>query len=192
MKAGIWTRGCLLTGALVLALGLEEHGEPASLELDEAGIGLFGAVTFFGAMFGGLFLLSTVGMMAGGMGGRGGGQKKAEMNEDRKDYLRYLGQMRDRAREAEEDTSVASDDRARRLETDDDAVQVWTVHRSKGLERYAVILVTEDENLDDDLLYVGMSRSVMRLAVIGPPNLIKRLRNLSRWAPGTDPREAGD
>ena len=54
-----------------------------------------------------------------------------------------------------------------------------------------MILVTEDENLDDDLLYVGMSRSVMRLAVIGPPNLIKRLRNLSRWAPGTDPREAG-
>ena len=73
----------------------------------------------------------------------------------------------------------------------DGEVVCETVHRSKGLERYAVILVTEDENLDDDLLYVGMSRAIMRLVVIGPPNLIKRLRNLSRWAPGTDPREAG-
>src|SRR4051812_4655107 len=47
----------------------------------------------------GMMLISTVGMMAGGMGG-GKGQKKAEMNEDRKDYLRYLGQMRERARAA--------------------------------------------------------------------------------------------
>ena len=35
-------------------------------------------------------MMGMVGMFAGG--GRGGGQKKAEMNEDRKDYLRYLGQ----------------------------------------------------------------------------------------------------
>ncbi|MPY98410.1 MAG: type VII secretion protein EccCa [Actinophytocola sp.] len=45
-----------------------------------------------------MMMVSMVGMLAGG--GRGGGQKKAEMNEDRKDYLRYLGQMRERAREA--------------------------------------------------------------------------------------------
>ncbi|HWM05797.1 MAG TPA: hypothetical protein VNP92_25935, partial [Actinophytocola sp.] len=45
-----------------------------------------------------MMMFSMVGMMGGQ--GRGGGQKKAEMNEDRKDYLRYLGQMRDRAREA--------------------------------------------------------------------------------------------
>ncbi|MGH3515914.1 MAG: type VII secretion protein EccCa [Haloechinothrix sp.] len=45
-----------------------------------------------------MMMMSMVGMFAGG--GRGNGQKKAEMNEDRKDYLRYLGQMRERAREA--------------------------------------------------------------------------------------------
>ncbi len=45
-----------------------------------------------------------------------------------------LAWLRDRAREAEEDGSVAGEDRARRLDTDDDAVQVWTVHRSKGQE----------------------------------------------------------
>ncbi|MBE9375013.1 type VII secretion protein EccCa [Saccharopolyspora sp. HNM0983] len=52
-----------------------------------------------------MMLVSTVGMMAGG--GKEGGQKKAEMNEDRKDYLRYLGQMRDRAREAADEQRLA-------------------------------------------------------------------------------------
>ncbi|WP_461144288.1 type VII secretion protein EccCa [Salinifilum aidingensis] len=52
-----------------------------------------------------MMLVSTVGMMAGG--GQGGGQKKSEMNEDRKDYLRYLGQMRDRAREAADEQRQA-------------------------------------------------------------------------------------
>jgi S-DNA-T family DNA segregation ATPase FtsK/SpoIIIE len=51
-------------------------------------------------LFGGMFLISTVGMMAGGMGR--GGNKKGEMNEDRKDYLRYLEQMRGRAHQVAE------------------------------------------------------------------------------------------
>src|SRR6266545_504685 len=57
-------------------------------------------------MMGGMMVIGTVGMMAGG-GGKGGGAKKAEMDEDRKDYLRYLGQMRDRAREAMVDQRAA-------------------------------------------------------------------------------------
>lgn len=52
-----------------------------------------------------MMLISTFGMMAGG--GRDGSQKKAEMDEDRKDYLRYLGQMRDRAREAADEQRLA-------------------------------------------------------------------------------------
>ncbi len=52
-----------------------------------------------------MMLVSTVGMMAGG--NQGGGQSKAEMNEDRKDYLRYLGQMRERAREAADEQRLA-------------------------------------------------------------------------------------
>ncbi|MBA0124757.1 type VII secretion protein EccCa [Haloechinothrix sp. YIM 98757] len=43
-----------------------------------------------------MMMLSMAGMFLGG--GRGGNQSKAEMNEDRKDYLRYLGQMRERTR----------------------------------------------------------------------------------------------
>lgn len=49
-----------------------------------------------------------------------------------------LAWLRERMREADRDT--AQDDRSRRLETDDAAVQVWTVHRSKGLE-YPVVYV---------------------------------------------------
>lgn len=52
-----------------------------------------------------MMLVSTVGMMAGG--GQSGGQSKAEMNEDRKDYLRYLGQMRERARQAADEQRLA-------------------------------------------------------------------------------------
>lgn len=52
-----------------------------------------------------MMVVSTVGMVASG--GQGGGQKKAEMNEDRKDYLRYLGQMRERAREAAQEQRTA-------------------------------------------------------------------------------------
>ena len=53
-----------------------------------------------------------------------------------------------------------------------------TIHRMKGLERDAVILVTEDDDLDDHLLYVGMSRAISRLVVVGPPALTARLQAL--------------
>ena len=44
-----------------------------------------GARNPFFLMFPIMMVLSTIGMVAGGGGGRGGGQRKAEMNEDRKD-----------------------------------------------------------------------------------------------------------
>src|SRR2546423_4733115 len=48
---------------------------------------------------GGMMVVGTLGMMAGG-GGKGGGAKRAAMDADRKDYLPYLGPMRAPAREA--------------------------------------------------------------------------------------------
>jgi len=51
-----------------------------------------------------------------------------------------------------------------------------TIHRMKGLERDAVILVTTDDHLEDHLLYVGMSRAVSRLVVVGPSVLMARLQ----------------
>ncbi len=45
-------------------------------------------------LFGGMFLVSTIGMMATGTGGRG--NRSAGLDEDRRDYLRYLSVLRRR------------------------------------------------------------------------------------------------
>jgi hypothetical protein len=48
------------------------------------------------------------------------------------------------------------------------------VHRVKGMEFDAVVLVADDE-VSDDLLYVGVSRAVSELAVVGPVAVGERL-----------------
>ena len=55
-----------------------------------------------------------------------------------------------------------------------------TIHRTKGLERDAAIVVTVDETLEDHLLYVGMSRAVSKLVVVGPEALLERLQAKAR------------
>ncbi|WP_326835119.1 type VII secretion protein EccCa [Amycolatopsis rhabdoformis] len=99
-------------------------------------------------------LLGTVGMAAGG--GRGGGQKKAEMDEDRKDYLRYLGQMRDRAREAMVDQRAA-------LEwVHPDPQSLWSLAASRRM--------WERRQNDQDFLHLRVGRSSHRLATrLVPP-----------------------
>ncbi|RCW46738.1 S-DNA-T family DNA segregation ATPase FtsK/SpoIIIE [Halopolyspora algeriensis] len=72
-----------------------------------------------------MMLVSTVGMMAGG--NQGGGQSKAEMNEDRKDYLRYLGQMRERAREA------ADEQRLARIWVHPEPQTLWSIATSRRM-----------------------------------------------------------
>ncbi len=49
-------------------------------------------------LFAGMFAISTVGMLASG-GGRGGAARASSLDEGRRDYLRYLGQVRRRVRE---------------------------------------------------------------------------------------------
>jgi hypothetical protein len=51
-----------------------------------------------------------------------------------------------------------------------------TVHRLKGLEYAGVILVASRWPVDDKLLYIGISRAVFGLSVIGPQALGERLR----------------
>ncbi|EMD22613.1 type VII secretion protein EccC [Amycolatopsis azurea] len=106
-------------------------------------------------MMGGMMVLSTVGMMAGG-GGKGGGAKKAEMDEDRKDYLRYLGQMRDRAREAMVDQRAA-------LEwVHPDPQTMWSLAASRRM--------WERRQNDQDFLHLRVGRSSHRLATrLVPP-----------------------
>ncbi|MFR9728660.1 type VII secretion protein EccCa [Saccharopolyspora sp. MS10] len=96
-----------------------------------------------------MMLVSTFGMMAGG--GKDGGQKKAEMNEDRKDYLRYLGQMRDRAREA------ADEQRLAREWVHPDPQTLWSV-AANGTRR-----MWERRQNDNDFCQVRVGRGSQRL-----------------------------
>ena len=77
--------------------GLAQKLMPAVMVLGSLGfIVVMGAQNPTSWLFGGMFALSTLGMMAGGMG-RGGSQR-AETDETRRDYLRYLAQVRRRIR----------------------------------------------------------------------------------------------
>ncbi|WP_318307318.1 type VII secretion protein EccCa [Amycolatopsis solani] len=100
-------------------------------------------------------VLGTLGMMASG-GGKGGGAKRAEMDEDRKDYLRYLGQMRDRAREAMVDQRAA-------LEwVHPDPQSLWSLAASRRM--------WERRQNDQDFLHLRVGRSSHRLATrLVPP-----------------------
>ncbi|MGB9281357.1 MAG: type VII secretion protein EccCa [Pseudonocardiaceae bacterium] len=98
-------------------------------------------------MFPIMMVVSTVGMFAGG--GRGG-QAKAEMNEDRKDYLRYLGQMRERAREA------AQEQRAALEWSHPDPAALWSIASSRRM--------WERRGSDPDFCAVRICRGSQRLA----------------------------
>jgi len=102
-----------------------------------------------------MMMMSMVGMFAGG-GGRGNGQRKAEMNEDRKDYLRYLGQMRGRAREAGDGQRVG-------LEwIHPDPASLWSMVRTRRM--------WERRTSDPDYCHVRVGRGHQRLATrLVPP-----------------------
>jgi hypothetical protein len=56
-----------------------------------------------------------------------------------------------------------------------DSIVCENVHRAKGLEADSVILVCPDAEVDDTLLYVGISRAVSELVLVGPRELAARL-----------------
>ncbi len=60
-----------------------------------------------------------------------------------------------------------------------------TVHRAKGLESDTVLLVSDTDDVADHLLYIGISRAVSELVVIGPPAMGKRLGLSSTGAHAT-------
>lgn len=95
-----------------------------------------------------MMLVSTVGMVASGSN-QGSGQSKAEMNEDRKDYLRYLGQMRERAREA------ADEQRMAREWIHPDPQNLWSIANSRRM--------WERRQNDNDFGQVRVGRGSQRL-----------------------------
>ncbi|SFJ12901.1 MULTISPECIES: type VII secretion protein EccCa [Amycolatopsis] len=105
-------------------------------------------------MFPLMMVMSMGGMFAGG--GKSGGAKKAEMNEDRKDYLRYLGQMRERAREA------MAEQRASLEWVHPDPQALWSLAASRRM--------WERRQNDQDFLHLRVGRSSHRLATrLVPP-----------------------
>ena len=53
----------------------------------------------------------------------------------------------------------------------EDTVLCETVHRTKGLERAAVILVGGSDDPDPQLVYIGASRAIWSLTLVGRPHL---------------------
>ena len=105
-------------------------------------------------LFPAMMMFSMVGMFTGG--GRSGGQRKAEMNEDRKDYLRYLGQMRERAREA------ANEQRAALEWNHPDPAALWSLASSRRM--------WERRCADADFCHLRVGRGAQRLATrLVPP-----------------------
>jgi hypothetical protein len=58
------------------------------------------------------------------------------------------------------------------------------VHRAKGLEVDTVLFVCPDNEVDDTLLYIGLSRAVVELIIVAPQAVAKRL--------GLEPATAGN
>ncbi|MDN5857734.1 MAG: type VII secretion protein EccCa [Pseudonocardia sp.] len=118
---------------------------------------LVGAVAFIAMgpqnpmnwMFGGMFALSTVGMLATGAG-RGGGSRTADIDEDRRDYLRYLDNVRARVRE------IAARQRATAEAVHPDPT-AWPAVVAAGR-------TWERRCADDDFGHVRMGRGAQRLA----------------------------
>jgi len=82
------------------------------------GVMLLGSIGFIAVLgpknptswlFGGMFAISTLGMVMTGGGGRGGGSRSASIDEDRRDYLRYLALLRHRVRDIEAEQRSAAE-----------------------------------------------------------------------------------
>ncbi|MCD2192514.1 type VII secretion protein EccCa [Actinomycetospora endophytica] len=106
-------------------------------------------------LFGGMIALSTLGMVAGGFS-RGGAQRRAESDAERADYLRYLAQIRRRARD------VAGEQRASLEWTHPDPDALVTLAR--GARTW------ERRPGDPDFAHVRVGRGAQRLATaLVPP-----------------------
>ena len=104
---------------------------------------------------GGLFGVSMLGMAVGSMS-LGGGNKKAEVDAERRDYMRYLSQVRRRARRA------AAQQRSALMWRHPEPGSLWSVAASRRM--------WERRSVDDDFGEVRVAVGPQKLAVqIVPP-----------------------
>ncbi|KAB2347826.1 type VII secretion protein EccCa [Actinomadura rudentiformis] len=151
---------------------------------------------------GGMFAISMVGMMLGQVG-RTGGERKVKLNNERRDYLRYLGQVRRKVRNAakqqRESLEWGSPDPSglwslvmsarlwERRPTDDDFGQV---RFGTGSQKLAVELIAPETKPVEDLepMSAGALRRFMRTHA-NVPNLpiAANIRSFARIVPQGDP-----
>lgn len=63
------------------------------------------------------------------------------------------------------------------VERDDDSVACATIHGTKGLERLAVIVMSSDDEVDRNVIYVGVTRASVYLALIGTAAFIESAKS---------------
>jgi DNA segregation ATPase FtsK/SpoIIIE, S-DNA-T family len=106
-------------------------------------------------LFGGMFAISSLGMLMTGTG-RGGGSRAAAIDEDRRDYLRYLSVLRGRVR------GIAAEQRAALEWTHPDPA-AWPAVLASGR-------MWERRPADPDFAHVRVGRGAQRLATrLVPP-----------------------
>ncbi|MBO2454311.1 type VII secretion protein EccCa [Actinomadura barringtoniae] len=151
---------------------------------------------------GGMFAVSMFGMMLGQVG-RGGGERKVKLNGERRDYLRYLGQVRKKVRSAAKQqrealewgspdpgslwSLVMSARLWERRPSDDDFLQVRV---GSGSQKLAIQLIAPDTKPIEDLepMSAGALRRFMRTHA-NVPNLpiAVSLRSFARVIPTGEP-----
>jgi DNA segregation ATPase FtsK/SpoIIIE, S-DNA-T family len=112
---------------------------------------------------GGLFGVSMLGMAVSTMGG-GGATKKAEVDAERRDYMRYLAQVRRQARRA------AGQQRAALLWRHPAAEALWSICASRRM--------WERRSADDDFAEVRVAVGAQKLAVAVVPPETKPVEDL--------------
>ncbi|HEX5495460.1 MAG TPA: type VII secretion protein EccCa, partial [Mycobacteriales bacterium] len=117
----------------------------------------------------GMFGLSMIGMMFGQIG-RGTGERKQRLNAERRDYLRYLGQMRRRVRRA------AAQQREALSWRNPEPGSLWSVVMSSRL--------WERRGTDADFGHVRIATGAQRLAVRLIPPETKPVEDLEPMTSG--------
>ena len=153
----------------------------------------------------GLFAVSMLGMMLGQMG-RGSGERKVRLNAERRDYLRYLGQVRTRVRTAAKEqrdalewgspdpaalpSLVMSDRLWERRPSDEDFVNVRI---ARGPQRLALELIPPDTRPVEDLepMTAGaLGRFTRTHSTVPDLPVAVALRSFARVVPGGDAETA--
>ncbi|WP_425547152.1 type VII secretion protein EccCa [Actinocorallia aurantiaca] len=150
----------------------------------------------------GLFAVSMLGMMLGQMG-RGSGERKVKLNAERRDYLRYLGQVRTKVRTAAKEqrdslewgspdpaslpSLVLSERLWERRPADEDFANVRI---ARGPQRLALELIPPDTKPVEDLepMTAGaLGRFTRTHSTVPDLPVSVALRSFARFVPGGDP-----